>query len=469
MWKLEFTASAKKDAKIIKKSVYSKTVSEIEKSMNKHFKLFFIAVFASAITVFSAGGSDIVFQRNIDLSVYKSPDMTVNLQDVKWRDSKIYVALHYLDNNWEPAANSLILEMNETGNILREFESNFPNVYQIEIRENNLFVIDRGSWFGKIAGGITKIDLVTGSKTTVFDGETEGRSPIKIEFVSDNEGFLLTGGSWGDERIAKFVFEDGKMVLDYGEVTAMTAVSSISYNKTTEDLWFARQSRVYRYSLASQEIEYNAITSLPTLEIISVGDITLTIESNYSAGRYGLIVSDEYRQMSVIDGDAGGGFADGNFYILERSNQGALIFLTGEGEIVKQLPFDSRFFNPHGIAGNGKGDIFAGSKNDLTIAVFTLKDFEISETSIRNKTANRSSGVSLAGIRNGEIYLNLREGNYTAELYNLQGRMLLQASITAINGVNAIGARVDNFAKGILILNVKQDGVSVLRERVFVR
>ena len=41
--------------------------------------------------------------------------------------------------------------------------------------------------------------------------------------------------------------------------------------------------------------------------------------------------------------------------------------------------------------------------------------------------------------------------------------------ITAINGVNAISLRTDNLAKGIFLLNVKQNGVSVLKHKIAVR
>ena len=78
------------------------------------------------------------------------------------------------------------------------------------------------------------------------------------------------------------------------------------------------------------------------------------------------------------------------------------------------------------------------------------------------------SAASFAGIRNGQIHLNLRAGNYTAELYNLQGRMVSRESVNAINGVNAIGLRTDNLAQGVFVLNVKQAGVSVLRQKISV-
>jgi hypothetical protein len=89
---------------------------------------------------------------------------------------------------------------------------------------------------------------------------------------------------------------------------------------------------------------------------------------------------------------------------------------------------------------------------------------------IRNNFAAAKSvnAASFAGIRNGQIHLNLRAGNYTAELYNLQGRMVSRESVNAINGVNAIGLRTDNLAQGVFVLNVKQAGVSVLRQKISV-
>jgi hypothetical protein len=92
---------------------------------------------------------------------------------------------------------------------------------------------------------------------------------------------------------------------------------------------------------------------------------------------------------------------------------------------------------------------------------------ELGTPIFRNSTIQRSSAsIIFAGIKSGQIYLNLRAGNYTAELYNLQGRMLKSVDINAISGVNAIGLRTDNLADGILILNVKYNGVSVLRQRI---
>ena len=90
-------------------------------------------------------------------------------------------------------------------------------------------------------------------------------------------------------------------------------------------------------------------------------------------------------------------------------------------------------------------------------------------TSITQTTNRTPTSFSFAGIHDGQINLQLQAGNYTAELYNLQGRLVGRASINAINGVNASGLRTDNLPSGIFYLNVKQKGVSVLQHKIFVR
>jgi hypothetical protein len=91
----------------------------------------------------------------------------------------------------------------------------------------------------------------------------------------------------------------------------------------------------------------------------------------------------------------------------------------------------------------------------------------INSTSITaNSATGRNAAVSFAGVRNGQIQLNLRAGNYTVYLYNLQGRMINKVEINAANGINAVGLRTDNLGRGIFILDVRQAGASVLRQRI---
>ena len=98
-------------------------------------------------------------------------------------------------------------------------------------------------------------------------------------------------------------------------------------------------------------------------------------------------------------------------------------------------------------------------------------------TSITKTTNKKSTSFAFAGIKNGQINLRLTAGNYTAELYNLQGRLVGRANINATNGINATDLRTDNLSRGVFILNVKrsndlgsqQAGNSVLRQKISVR
>jgi hypothetical protein len=90
-------------------------------------------------------------------------------------------------------------------------------------------------------------------------------------------------------------------------------------------------------------------------------------------------------------------------------------------------------------------------------------------TILKNTMKKIIQTANFAGIKNGQINLNLKAGAYTAQLYNLQGRLIKSVDIAAINGTNATGLRTDNLSKGILILNVKQAGVSVLKQKITVK
>ena len=92
------------------------------------------------------------------------------------------------------------------------------------------------------------------------------------------------------------------------------------------------------------------------------------------------------------------------------------------------------------------------------------------DTPIGKTAATKAmASIGFAGIKNGQINLNLKAGTYTAQLYNLQRRLIKSVDINAANGINAVGLRIDNLSKGIFILNVKQAGVSVLKQKIAVK
>jgi hypothetical protein len=115
----------------------------------------------------------------------------------------------------------------------------------------------------------------------------------------------------------------------------------------------------------------------------------------------------------------------------------------------------------------GEDKIIGLNKSITTLFRFgTQNDPSNLTNSIKNMTVKKEIAISFAGIKNGEINLNLKEGNYTAELYNLQGRLINRTEISATNGVSVAGIKTDNLSKGMLILNVKQAGVSVLKQKI---
>jgi len=113
--------------------------------------------------------------------------------------------------------------------------------------------------------------------------------------------------------------------------------------------------------------------------------------------------------------------------------------------------------------------ITATNKHGTDTKVLMLRVIDPNSTAIKNTPTRKTTAVSFAGIRNGQINLNLQAGNYTAELYNLQGRLVGRADINATTGINATGLRTDNLGRGVFILNVKRAGNSVLRQKISVR
>lgn len=337
------------------------------------------------------GDGDISFVKNINLpSKYKSNSDTLkNIAKIVFSDGKIYAALQYLDAmSWEPVANSIILEIDASSeNILRTFSSKFQNVIDIEIKNGELFVSDVGSHYVVGDGGVTKIDLTSETATIVLDGSQINAEPKKMQFVSNNEGYIIISKSYSDEnwvyyedeRIAKFGISGNTMNLDYSELGTMNTISDISYNSFTNSLWFGSGNSVSKYSVANKKVEFDTITALPVTALKSAGATTITVESDYTTGKYGIIydlgISEtpiKYYSYLDIGNDATVGFADGNFFVLERPFGGAqkMKFLTADGDIIDEINFSTSAFNAYSVCGNGNNRIFINSYQDGIISVF---------------------------------------------------------------------------------------------------
>jgi hypothetical protein len=97
-------------------------------------------------------------------------------------------------------------------------------------------------------------------------------------------------------------------------------------------------------------------------------------------------------------------------------------------------------------------------------------DPECQPGSITRVAQRRATAVAFTGIQNGQINLRLSTGNYTVQLFNVQGRMISSVNVNAVNGVNATGLRTDHLARGMFILQVRDArGVQVLQHKLMLR
>ena len=355
--------------------------------MFKRLFMFGIAVSVAATFFACSQRGEIIIQRELPPVVLKDVDLrnydfqnayTPKLECLAYNDGKIYAGVQFMggEYGYTPMANSQVLEINaQTGEVLRRFESNFRNVMQIQIRGDDLWVVDNGDMTANNDGGITKINLTSGAKNTItLTGNDEGYDPMKLVFLDDTKGYLLVYDSnWWSAYLAEFTLSGNEMTVSYEKFDHeedFYSVNDISYNAATKDLWIGNSNTVYRYSVVEDAIKAEIDVTMPVYSMKSAGAATLIVETNYAAGVYGVIANDTYAKKETIDADAVCDFVDGNFYILERGAD-AVIKLDQSGNITKQIPIDTDiiYFNPHGIVGDGKGAVWVNSYEEAFIKV----------------------------------------------------------------------------------------------------
>jgi hypothetical protein len=113
--------------------------------------------------------------------------------------------------------------------------------------------------------------------------------------------------------------------------------------------------------------------------------------------------------------------------------------------------------------------VFEGNDN-YNAFITDAESFVISSSAVSMKNySKRQTTFGFAGISNGEINLTLKTGVYTLEMYNLQGRLIAKRELNAKDGINTTGLKIANLSRGVLILNVKQGGMSVLQHKITVK
>jgi hypothetical protein len=198
----------------------------------------------------------------------------------------------------------------------------------------------------------------------------------------------------------------------------------------------------------------SVIFDAPNPAVYSVGSVFLGASTAaYIVGQstklYGGIMT-EKEKLHVIPGFN----PQDNFYVLNTDYSNGDIAVVGGAEFIESFKSFTGGWTP---------------PNEFEVVGKNIVVKDGGKVSLTKPANNKAASFAFAGIRNGQINLQLKAGNYTAELYDLRGRMISRVEINAINGINSTGLKTGNLSKGIFILNLKQAGNSVLQQKISVK
>jgi beta-glucanase (GH16 family) len=171
-------------------------------------------------------------------------------------------------------------------------------------------------------------------------------------------------------------------------------------------------------------------------------------------------------------------YVDGNCFFVVKNDQ----WHSTAAPQNQYAPFDTPFYIIMNLAVGGWFDSGINPNTDILpqnfpvtmlvdyVRVYKEADDNGGGVNMRElQKLKGKNGAAFAGIRNQEINLNLKAGNYSVELYNLQGRLVSSVNIDAVSGINSTGLKTDKLSKGMFILNVKQGNSAVLLRKIMVK
>jgi len=295
------------------------------------------------------------------------------------------------------------------------------------------------------------ISVTHNGNGTVKNGDTEINSGSPFEVQSGaNVTLTLTPGSGYEVTDIKI---DGQSITPENSI----ALGSVTSNQTVE-VTFAKRINVpgafnaTAYSKKSSEIVATTDDNGTYVGYL-INNSTLEYLINVNqAGAYKfsakIATEGDGRQISIYNGNSTTALATlpvektSNWYAWSTAN--ANITLPA-GDMTLRL------------VANGAVNI-----EDITVV-------SLGATSTAGKNDLRKIAFAFAGIHNGQINLNLKQGNYTVELYDLKGRLIDKIDVNAINGLNATGLKTDKLSIGVYFLNVKTGESSVLKHKMLVK
>lgn len=143
----------------------------------------------------------------IDISSFGTDVITTNATKMELVDGSLYVACQ-MREGWGNGANSTVLKINTaTDRVETSYVCNFANVWDLDYSSGALYVSSTATWGEQPDGGVDRIDLATGTVTTVITGAEVGGEVNEIAIDAAN-GVVYAGiyKKWGVQPVVKYSF-----------------------------------------------------------------------------------------------------------------------------------------------------------------------------------------------------------------------------------------------------------------------
>ncbi|MCL1947476.1 MAG: family 16 glycosylhydrolase [Chitinivibrionia bacterium] len=276
------------------------------------------------------------------------------------------------------------------------------------------------------------------------------------------------------------VLSRDKFYWKYGRIDFRVKLPAVS--GTWPACWMMPQENYYGGWASSGEIDVmEAKGRFPNSSSGAIHFGSAWPGNNFIGGEYhfpeGKTIANDFNVYSVIwEQDKIKWYVNGKCFNVASNTQWYSEPADGKPQSNEYSPFDRDFFIIMNLAVGGWFDPDAPLNPDNFPATMQIDYVRVykpdpnGSSIVSAGNALKGAQFAFVGIRAGQINLNLKAGNYIAELYDLKGRLINKVEVNAINGINATSLRTDNLSKGVFFLKVKGvDGSAVLKDKILVK
>lgn len=254
------------------------------------------------------------------------------------------------------------------------------NPTAVKVAKGNVYVASQGEYnesWGTDADekrGIEKIDLKKKKSELWVSGKKLGGGVYSFDVDGDSEkAFASIYKSYGDVPVAEIKLKNGSVKMLEG---IADAEGSLAVNEKGI-LYAGDRSKnvVYTYDGKKVKTAYDESRGLSPYSIAFGTEETFVFVSDFSSGKLFWMVEDDLvadKKALDFDADSKVISADGEIYVLERTNAGSISKLDAKGKKVAwQKSADSG--NPSDIVAY-KGNLWVGMYNSPEIRIISAKD-----------------------------------------------------------------------------------------------